>query len=180
MNPELIFLNLHEPLESGETVWDQGGLPLRYSFYISQRLPSLRYVSSVRAILFKDDSIMVIRGLDKRNHILPGGRCEAGESLEITLQRELPEESGWSVRPVSILGFIHFHHLAPRRVDYPFPFPDFVQLAYFARAIARVPRAQIAKEYEPETGFHHLDEIKTLGIELGQWKLLQAALENHR
>ena len=104
------FLGRHQPIVEDSAVW--GDLPLRITSYLSKERPPLDYITSVRSLIFREDSILVVRNPDEI-HIMPGGRCETGEALEETLHREVLEETGWIIAEVSMLGFVHFHHLIP-------------------------------------------------------------------
>ncbi len=85
----------------------------------------------MRAVVTQGENALVITSPD-REHILPGGRREPGESLIETLRREALEEAGWSLRSLRLLGFKHFHHIIPRPDNhpYPYPYPDFLQVVY--------------------------------------------------
>ncbi|WP_330274118.1 hypothetical protein OG205_46670 [Lentzea sp. NBC_00516] len=55
------------------------------------------------------------------------------------MTREVHEETGWlldreSLRP---LGWLHFEHLAPRRPDHLYPYPDFLQVVFHGTATER-------------------------------------------
>lgn len=63
--------------------------------------------TSARAIIQRDDRLLVIRYQDDRGawYALPGGGQQHGESLEATLRREVEEETGARVR-VGPLRFV--------------------------------------------------------------------------
>src|SRR5215510_12129193 len=116
------------------TETDQWGeLAFQVSGYLTETPPPLDYVTSVRAIVRQGENALVITSPD-REHILPGGRREPGESLIETLRREALEEAGWSLRSLRLLGFKHFHHLTPKPDGYVYPYPDFLQVVYTAIA----------------------------------------------
>jgi ADP-ribose pyrophosphatase YjhB (NUDIX family) len=104
-----------------------------------------------------------------RQHRL-GGRPDE------TLRRDLLEETGWRIRQIELLGFIHFHHLSPKPSGYPFPHPDFLQLIYTAEADSFVPQAMNAGDYETATGFRAIAAARSLDIDPGQRLLLDAAV----
>jgi len=108
-------------------------LRLRVRTYLTTTLPPLDLVSSVRALVIKGDQILVVRD-PISVHILPGGRREAGETLMQTLQREVLEETGWTIRAAHLIGLAHFQHLTPKPDDYRYPYPDFLHLVYVATA----------------------------------------------
>ena len=71
-------------------------MPLRITSYFTDELPPLEHISSVRCIVFRDDMVLVVREGEEA-HVVPGGRREPGETLMQTLERELLEETGWTV-----------------------------------------------------------------------------------
>ena len=72
------------PLSEETAVWWQSHLEITY--YLTDIFPPIDLVSSVRAILFKDENVMVIQSKDKSYQIVPGGRCEPNEKVEETLR----------------------------------------------------------------------------------------------
>ena len=107
------FLAGEKPFHESETRWENGTLPLRVRYYYSDEQPPKRFVTSVRCLVFQDDSVLVLSNRDG-NHILPGGRREEGETFEQTLHREVAEETGWTIESISRLGFIHLERLEPQ------------------------------------------------------------------
>ncbi len=171
------FLNRHQLFVEESAVWGGGALPLRITSYLSSEQPPLDYVTSVRAVVLQGDSVLVVRDAANSFHITPGGRREKDESVEATLRREVLEETGWTIIEVSSLGFMHFHHLAPKPNGYIYPHPDFVQLVYAAHAGEFVPEAQQFGEYELETGFQSIVEAQRLNLTASQRLFLEAALK---
>jgi NUDIX domain len=93
---------------------------LRVRTYLTSRLPPLDLVSWVRALVRQGDQILVVRD-PLSSHILPGGRREPGETLLQTLEREILEETGWTIRNARLLGLAHVQHLTPKPADYRYP-----------------------------------------------------------
>jgi 8-oxo-dGTP pyrophosphatase MutT (NUDIX family) len=106
-------------------------------------------VTSVRAIVLSDTSVIVVRAPEGL-HLLPGGRREPGEALVDTLTREVLEETGWTIGQIRLIGIKHYHHLTPEPIGYPYPYPDFVQLVYHAVAVQYLPEAREVDGYEIE------------------------------
>ena len=169
------FIATGEKIDQGSTVWDK--MSLEYAYYVSSEPPPSQYVSSVRAIVFQGDSVMVIRGDRGQFYIIPGGRMENNESPEETLRREILEETGWTLKGLTILGFMHFHHLGPRPASYLYPYPDFIWLIYTAQVNDYIPESMVYDKYVQEARFHTLNTLPPLKIEKGELALLNAAIK---
>ncbi|MGE5265060.1 MAG: NUDIX hydrolase [Acidobacteriota bacterium] len=176
MNADLAeFLSHLQPVAEESAVWANGQLPLRITAYLAAGLPPLEYVTSVRAIVLRDDFVLTVRDAENTFHILPGGRREEGETIEMTLEREVLEETGWTIREPSLIGILHLRHLAPRPVDYVYPYPDMLQLVYWARAGEFMPWHRKQGEYEVVSGFRPIDHVIALGLPVSQQIFLSAA-----
>jgi ADP-ribose pyrophosphatase YjhB (NUDIX family) len=157
------FLAEHDGTLLERTAWDQGRLPLEVRASLCRDLPPLPFVTSVRALVLRDDQVLVLRNRDGA-HLLPGGRIEAGESLAEALRREVQEETGWTLEDPQLLGFLHFRHLARKPAGYTYPHPDFLQLVYVAQAGRLEPAARAADDYETEARFRPTSEIERLEL----------------
>lgn len=176
MNAVLVeFLSHLQPVAEESAVWANGRFPLRMTAYLAADLPPLEYVTSVRAIVLRNDSVLTVRDAENTFHILPGGRREEGETVETTLVREMLEETGWTIREPSLIGILHLRHLAPRPVDYVYPYPDLLQLVYWARAGEFMPWHRKQGEYEVESGFRPIDQVIALGLPISQQVFLVVA-----
>ena len=58
----------------------------------------------VRAAVFKDDRILLVKEPDEPGWSVPGGWADVGESPSEAAARETLEESGYSVKPVRLLA----------------------------------------------------------------------------
>jgi ADP-ribose pyrophosphatase YjhB (NUDIX family) len=58
----------------------------------------------VRGAVFREDEILLVQERAKGVWSLPGGWADVGESPSEAVMREVLEESGYSVRPVKLLG----------------------------------------------------------------------------
>jgi ADP-ribose pyrophosphatase YjhB (NUDIX family) len=58
----------------------------------------------VRAAVFRDDRILLVKEPDEAGWSVPGGWADVGESPSEAAARETLEESGYSVRPVRLLA----------------------------------------------------------------------------
>jgi ADP-ribose pyrophosphatase YjhB (NUDIX family) len=150
-------------------------LRLRVRTYLTTTLPPLDLVSSVRALVRKGDQILVVRD-PISVHILPGGRREAGETLMQTLDREVLEETGWSIRDTHLIGLVHFQHVTPKPADSRYLYPHFLHLVYVATADRYDAAQREIDGYELGAGFQPLATVEALPISQGERALLRAAL----
>jgi ADP-ribose pyrophosphatase YjhB (NUDIX family) len=155
--------------------WGSGRIHLELAYYLTTEEPPIEYVTSVRGLLFRSKAVLVQSDLDGV-HILPGGRCEPGETLEQTLRREVLEETGWTIDRPQLLGCLHFHHLSPKPPAYAYVYPDFLQPVFTANAMKHAPDHQVQDAYVVESRFRTLAEIAELHVPVGQRMLLAAAL----
>lgn len=170
------FLRRHQAVTEALAVWASGAMPLRVTTYLARVPPPLRYVTSVRSLVFRGDAVLVLRDPDGAPHLLPGGRREAGEHLEATVRREVLEETGWNLESPIMLGFLLYHHLNPRPTDYVYPYPDFVQVVYLATAVEYQPDAMVPDEYVADATFRPVRDVLAADWTQGERLLLEEAL----
>ena len=181
MNADLAdFLAKHTPFDEEMAMGGAGTMPLRIISYLGDVLPLSDYITSVRSIVFRDEAVLVLRNMHSL-HIMPGGRREMGESLEETLHREVLEETGWTLTNISVLGFRHLHHLAPRPPAYSYPHPDFLWVGYMVDAVECLPDV-VPDDYELASTFRSLTEVQTLGLTQAERIYLDAGrkIRTHR
>jgi 8-oxo-dGTP pyrophosphatase MutT (NUDIX family) len=175
-----VFLARYIPQTEESAVWgsDEYPLPLRIRAYLTVELPPLAYITSVRSLIFRDgdDALLVLRNRDS-THIVPGGRREPHETLRDTLQREVLEETGWTLRDPTVLGFMHFHYMGSKPPCLPYPHPDFVQIVYMAWADTYEAGARAPDDYEIEASFRPLAMAHELALTPGEQLYLAAALK---
>jgi 8-oxo-dGTP pyrophosphatase MutT (NUDIX family) len=180
MSPLTDFLEYLEPEYEEVTVWGGGRFPLRVVSYFCVEVPPLEFIMSVRAVVVSDSHVLVLRNYDE-THIVPGGRREKGETLEETLRREILEETGWATDNYQMLGLWHFHHLTPDLTDFPYFYPDFLNILYAARPVEHLPNARLPDDYELECRFVSIEEVKILKLQQpSQLLFLQAALAKNK
>lgn len=170
------FLLDQMPDAEESAMWGDGRLSLRIASYLSDRRPASDDVTSVRCVLLHKDDVLVVHSTDGTCHILPGGRCESNESVEETLHREVLEETGWMIKEMAFIGFMHFHHLSPKPEGYSYPYPDFFQLVYVAQADTHQPHHRVPGDWERHSGFQPYNELEALALSPSNQLFLRAAL----
>ena len=174
------FLTDQVPLAESWPVWDDGRLPLRQHTYLSPLLPPDELITSVRAIIFRGDAVMVIQDHKDDPYVVPGGRRDPGETILQTLHREVKEETGWSITDRGLLGFVHYHHLGPKPPGHPYAYPDFVHAIYTAVADAYHPHALLPDPYVTHSAFQPIHEVLAFDIKASQTILLETAVNHYR
>ena len=157
----LEFLGRHRVGFEHDVLWADGKMPIRVRGSACREIPPREYVTSVRAVTFRDGKVLVVRNRHT-THDQPGGRIEAGETVEDALRRELLEETGWEVQPTNLIGVTHLQHLGPKPAGYSSPYPDFLWLIYRAEAVRRRDERRVADDYEMESRFMEVDEARAL------------------
>jgi len=168
------FLVDRTPVAVADELW--GISPLRLSWYLTTDAPPPALVTSTRAIVLRDDAVLVLREPDGRPYIVPGGHCEAGESHEETVRREVLEEAGWALGPLAPLGCYHLRNLGPEPPGNRYPYPDSFHTIYTAAAAEHHPEAVIFDQWVASSAFVPLAEALLLPLRPGERALLVAAL----
>ena len=167
------FLRGRTPVATGSSIWWEGEIELDISAYISEDDPPAVLVSSVRAIVFRGDDVLVMRNRDG-THILPGGRIERGESQMDALRREVEEEAEIEITDIRQIGFMHLRHRTPKPPDYPYPYPDFFWSIFSGRYLKDSPGRSSPDEYELSAEFVPVSRLSCLGLSQSELALLQA------
>lgn len=152
------FLRDYSPVNVEAHMWRSGEIELTISSYILCDEPPPQLVSSVRALVFRDESILLMHNMDG-SHIHPGGRVEAGESQLDALRRELVEEAGVKIAGVRRLGFMHLRHETPKPPNYPYLYPDFFWPIFVAEYAGDSEETQVQDDYELSSEFVRIADL---------------------
>lgn len=159
--------------------WPEG-FALDLHTYLTDTLPPRPLLTSARAVVLRDDGVLVVTDRTPSTHVLPGGRIEAHEQPRETVIREVAEESGWEVEPGIQIGVRHFRHLKPPQEGFTLPYPDFFQVVYVARALRFRPETRDDTGWETEALFLSVETARGLKLGSGEQVLLEAALRARR
>lgn len=114
----------------------------------------------VRAAVFKDDTILLVKEASDGGWTLPGGWADVGDAPGEAAAREVLEEAGYRVRPVKLLAVYD-----RSRHDHPPHVHDIYKL--FFRCELEDENPVDAKHQGLETdgvGFFRLDELPALSV----------------
>ena len=167
------FLGPLDPFAEEVVTWNVG--TMRVACYLTDRAPPRRYVTSARAVVTDGDSVLVVQEPSSR-HVLPGGRLEPGETPEDALQREVLEETGWSLVSFRPIGILHFTHIDPVPAGWSYPHPDFLHIVSAGSPGAYHPELKEVGGYELGSEFVPVAEARRLPLGAGQQGFLDAAL----
>jgi ADP-ribose pyrophosphatase YjhB (NUDIX family) len=110
----------------------------------------------VRAVVFKDDKMLMVKERMDNKWCLPGGYADTGMTPSEIIVNEVKEESGFDVKPVRILGLIDYNKHQVR----PFPF-DLYQLFMECEIIGGKATAGIETS---DVGFFAIDNLPELSV----------------
>lgn len=158
------FLDGKVPGATESALWGNGTIPLRIEAHLGVAEPPLQYVTSVRALVLDEQTVLVFWDDGDRPQLLPGGRREGNESLLQTLHREVLEETGIEPLDPALLGFLRYHHLGPMPSNYTFPYPDFIQPVFLARPGAERPDARIHDPHVTRSALCPLEAVEKLPL----------------
>lgn len=170
------FLKRYTPVTVEVQTWGGGEIALTVSAYVTCDEPPPQLVSSVRALVFRDESILLMRNVDG-SHIHPGGRVEAGESHLDALRRELMEEAGVKITGVLRLGFLYLHHQTPKPPNYPYLYPDFIWPVFVAEYDGDSEDPQAQDDYELSSEFVPIAELDRSVLTAAELAYLDYAIQ---
>jgi ADP-ribose pyrophosphatase YjhB (NUDIX family) len=110
----------------------------------------------VRAAVFQDDRLLLVRELEDGYWTLPGGWAEVGQSAAESVEREVREESGYIVKAVKLLACLD-------RNKHPHPSIPFhaYKLVFRCELIGGAPSAS---SETTEVGFFAEEQIPALSL----------------
>ena len=148
---------------------------MRLACYLTDRTPPPRYVVSARAVVTDGDRVLVIQDPTTK-HIMPGGRLEPNETPEDALQREMLEETGWTLACFRPIGILHFTSTDTAPEGSPYPYPDFLQIVYAGSPGSYHPELKEVDGYELGSELVSFADARRLSLDAGQQVFLNAAL----
>ena len=131
--------DLGEPLFSVDMQWGQQ--PVRLTAFKCREMPSEAPVTSVHVVSFCGERVLVVR--DRKGSFgYPGGRLEAGETIDEAMQREVFEEACAHLHPgyelFAVLRIECTAHIPGR--EYPHPYSYMGMYAGLVKALEPVAR----------------------------------------
>ena len=173
------FLRNYSPVDVERSVWRAGEIELTISSYITCDEPPPQLVSSVRALVFRDESILLMQNVNGP-HILPGGRVESGESHLDALRRELVEEAGVEIAGMRPLGFMHLRHETRKPPDYPYLYPDLFWPIFRAEYDGDSDLTLEPDDYELSSEFVPIDDLGRSPLTTAELAYLDHAIQARR
>ena len=174
------FLKHYSPVDvETDASWRAGEIKLTISSYVTCDEPPPQIVSSVRALVFRDESILLMQNVNGP-HIFPGGRVEAGESHLEALRRELVEEASVEITDVLRLGFMHLRHMTPKPPDYPYLYPDLFWPIFRAEYDSYSEEPQEPDDYELSSEFVPIVDLDGSTLTAAELAYLDHAIRARR
>jgi len=132
-------------------------------------------ISSVRSVVLRRGQVVLVRERTGESHVTPGGRREAGESIEATVRREVLEECGWHVGRLVPIGCFYIVPLDPAPpADFKYFWGEMIHLIHASDGVRYEPRARDRTQIEEGS---RLQSVKRAMAEIpaGQRAILNAA-----
>ena len=108
----------------------------------------------IRAVVFRDDKLLLVKEKMDNKWCLPGGYADTGMTPGEIAVNEVQEESGYIVKPIRILGLIDYNKYQER----PFPF-DLYQLFMECEIIGGEAKTGIETSAVDFFDINHLPEL---------------------
>lgn len=125
-----------------------------------------RFRPSAKAVVVRDGHVLLTRNRtpgDRRPdwHIFPGGGQHPGETLDLTLVREVREETGIEIRPGRLLWVREL--IAALRPEFPFdPADHAIEFMFEAEFVADHGDAHEADQYQEAVEWVPLDRLEEI------------------
>jgi ADP-ribose pyrophosphatase YjhB (NUDIX family) len=110
----------------------------------------------IRAVIFQEDKILLVKERMDNKWCLPGGYADTGMTPSEIAINEVKEESGYDVKPLRILGLIDYNKYQNR----PLPF-DIYQIFMECEIIGGEPSTGIETS---DVGFFNIDDLPNLSV----------------
>lgn len=116
----------------------------------------------VRAAIFEDDQILLVKEREDGSWTLPGGWVDVGESPSHAVAREVYEEAGYEVRVIKLLALYDRNH--PRHGHPPFRHHVY-KLFFHCEITGKVTGGELKENYETiEARFFSAPQIPDLSL----------------
>lgn len=144
------LLDLSIQILNNITDIDSGKLKFVFNRDIGYQTPKV----GIRAVVVKDDKILLVKEKMDGKWSLPGGYADTGMLPSEIAVNEVKEESGFDVKPTRILGLIDYNMHQER----PFPF-DLYQLFMECEITGGQPQSGIETS---DVGFFNISDLPEL------------------
>lgn len=144
------LLNLSIQIIQNITDIDSKKLEFIFNRDIGYQTPKL----GVRAVVFKENKLLLVKEKMDDKWCLPGGYADVGMTPSEIIINEVKEESGFDVKPTRILGLIDYN----KHQERPFPF-DIYNLFMECEIIGGKPEVGIETS---DIGFFEIDNLPEL------------------
>ena len=169
------FLNPLIPIAEEVVTWPVG--TMRLASYLTDRMPPRKYITSARAVVTDGVRVLLVEDpIDK--HIWPGGRLEPNETPEEALQREVIEETGWSLACFRPIGILHFTHLDAKPQGWTGPYPDSIHIVYEGSPGEYNSELKEVGGFELSSEFVSIASARRMPLNAGQQVFLDTALKS--
>jgi ADP-ribose pyrophosphatase YjhB (NUDIX family) len=123
----------------------------------------------IRAAVFKDDKILMVREKIDGRWSLPGGWADVNTSVSESAERECLEEAGAKVRSKRIIAI----HTADRHNDFPYPYT--IYKIFVECDFLEIEFAENTETYGSE--FFSLEELPELSTERNNFEQVRMCFE---
>jgi len=144
--------NLSIEIMNNITDIDVGKLDFVFNRDIGYQTPKV----GIRAVIFENDKILLVKERMDNKWCLPGGYADTGMTPGEIAVNEVKEESGYDVKPIRILGLIDYNKHQAR----PFPF-DLYQIFMECEIVGGKPAVGVETS---AVGFFSMDNLPELSV----------------